>query len=46
MVPDLIDRMERWLPANRPDYYSRLRPGVDRPTLKWDGVPQLCEPYL
>jgi cell wall assembly regulator SMI1 len=29
MVPDLIDRMDRWLRANRPDYYARLRPGVD-----------------
>jgi hypothetical protein len=28
MVPDLIDRMGRWLRVNRPDYYARLRPGV------------------
>ena len=29
MVPDLIDRTDRWLRANRPDYHARLRPGVD-----------------
>jgi cell wall assembly regulator SMI1 len=28
VVPDLIDRTDRSLRANRPDYYARLRPGV------------------
>jgi cell wall assembly regulator SMI1 len=28
MVPTLIERLDRWLAANRPDYYARLQPGV------------------
>jgi hypothetical protein len=28
MVEDLIARMDRWLAANRADYYAELRPGV------------------
>jgi cell wall assembly regulator SMI1 len=28
MVPSLIARLDRWLAMNRPDYYSRLQPGV------------------
>ena len=28
MVPALIERMDRWLAANRPDYCARLRPGA------------------
>jgi cell wall assembly regulator SMI1 len=28
MVKSLIDRMDRWLAANRPDYYALLRPGA------------------
>jgi cell wall assembly regulator SMI1 len=28
MVPELIARMDRWLAANRPEYYARLQPGV------------------
>ena len=28
MVPSLIDRLDRWLRANRPGYYARLRPGA------------------
>jgi cell wall assembly regulator SMI1 len=27
MVESLIERMERWLAANRPDYYALLQPG-------------------
>jgi cell wall assembly regulator SMI1 len=28
MTPSLIERVDRWLAANRPDYYARLRPGA------------------
>ena len=28
MVEQLIARMDRWLTANRPDYYALLQPGV------------------
>lgn len=28
MVPELITRMDRWLAANRTDYYALLQPGV------------------
>jgi cell wall assembly regulator SMI1 len=28
MVEQLIARMDRWLAANRPDYYALLQPGV------------------
>lgn len=28
MMPGLIERVDRWLAANRPDYYARLRPGA------------------
>jgi cell wall assembly regulator SMI1 len=28
MLPALIERVARWLAANRPDYYARLRPGA------------------
>jgi cell wall assembly regulator SMI1 len=28
MVPELIARLDRWLAANRPEYYARLQPGV------------------
>ena len=28
MVQSLLDRMERWLSANRPDYLACLQPGV------------------
>jgi len=28
MVDALIGRLDRWLAANRPDYYARLQPGV------------------
>jgi cell wall assembly regulator SMI1 len=30
---DLISRADDWLNANRPDYYARLRPGVDEAAL-------------
>jgi cell wall assembly regulator SMI1 len=28
MVESLIERMDRWLAANRPDYYALLQPGA------------------
>jgi cell wall assembly regulator SMI1 len=28
MMPESIERVDRWLAANRPDYYARLRPGA------------------
>jgi len=28
-VQNLISRADAWLKANRPDYYAKLRPGVD-----------------
>jgi cell wall assembly regulator SMI1 len=28
MMESLIERMDRWLAANRPDYYALLRPGA------------------
>jgi cell wall assembly regulator SMI1 len=28
MVEALIERLDRWLAANRPDYYAHLQPGV------------------
>jgi cell wall assembly regulator SMI1 len=28
MVEELIARLDRWLAANRADYYAELRPGV------------------
>ncbi|MBV8455938.1 MAG: hypothetical protein JO122_04920 [Acetobacteraceae bacterium] len=28
IVAELIARMDRWLAANRPDYYAKLQPGV------------------
>ncbi len=28
MVKSLLDRLERWVAANRPDYFARLQPGV------------------
>lgn len=28
MMTELIGRLDRWLAANRPDYYLRLRPGT------------------
>jgi cell wall assembly regulator SMI1 len=28
MVRELIDRVDRWLAGNRPEYYARLQPGV------------------
>jgi cell wall assembly regulator SMI1 len=28
MVEPLLGRLERWLAANRPDYYALLRPGA------------------
>jgi len=28
MAEELIERMDRWLAANRPDYYALLQPGV------------------
>jgi cell wall assembly regulator SMI1 len=28
MVAELIARLDRWLAAHRPDYYTRLQPGV------------------
>ena len=28
MVPELIARLDRWLATHRPDYHSRLQPGV------------------
>lgn len=28
MVPALVRRLDRWLAANRPEYYARLQPGV------------------
>jgi cell wall assembly regulator SMI1 len=28
MVPALIERVDRWLAVNRPDYYASLRPGA------------------
>lgn len=29
MVQLLLERMERWLATNRPDYFAQLQPGVD-----------------
>jgi cell wall assembly regulator SMI1 len=28
MIPGMIERVDHWLAANRPDYYARLRPGA------------------
>jgi cell wall assembly regulator SMI1 len=28
MISNLIDRMDKWLAANRPDYHSELQPGA------------------
>ena len=28
MVPPLLERMERWMVANRPDYFARLQSSV------------------
>jgi cell wall assembly regulator SMI1 len=28
MVAEVIARMDRWLAANRPDYYAKLQSGV------------------
>jgi hypothetical protein len=28
MIDDLVARLDRWLAANRADYYAELRPGV------------------
>jgi cell wall assembly regulator SMI1 len=33
MVRELIDRVDRWLARNRPEYYARLQPGVTGPVL-------------
>src|SRR5439155_17528053 len=33
MVPELIERLERWLVVKRPDYYARLQPGVTNAAL-------------
>lgn len=33
VVEALIGRMDRWLVANRPDYYTHLRPGVSEAQL-------------
>ncbi|HEY9729582.1 MAG TPA: SMI1/KNR4 family protein, partial [Chroococcales cyanobacterium] len=28
LMPDLIERLDRWLRQNRPGYYSQLLPGL------------------
>jgi cell wall assembly regulator SMI1 len=33
MASELITRLDRWLAANRPDYYARLQPGATEETL-------------
>ncbi len=33
MMTVLLDRMDRWLKSNRPDYYARLRPGISNERL-------------
>ena len=33
MVPALIERVDRWLAANRPNYYAYLRPGATHTAL-------------